>query len=281
MLRLCPSGRTNLLVPFCLLCPTELRRLQASGGGGIPKTSPPPVESPLRANPAGVLAPPGGTPPPHQGRSNTEDRRNTTRPLVLFAAQWSVRPIAPASHHKFSAQCSTKKAPTRWTRYPWDWFNPGCRPPYDHLNCASPEHAGLPEQIPPRLGLTVEALYSQPPLFFSLQRAVSTLVQTARPTQCVPGQARDSFRAAGTLNILTPTLNRVQRPRHLPIRCFWSPAPALVVPYSPMPVVTSVNQVAACQVCSHPTSLCLVDHVLHGICPIVMTLGSQRKAVPF
>ena len=31
--------------------------------------------------------------------SNTGDHRNTTRPLILFAAQWSVSPIAPASHH--------------------------------------------------------------------------------------------------------------------------------------------------------------------------------------
>ena len=161
MLRLCPSGRrkTNLLVPIYLLCLSELRSLQASGCGGIPQTSPPPVGSLLRATPAAVLAPPGGTLPPHQGRSNTEDHRNTTRPLILFAAQLSVRPIAPASHHTFSAQCSTKNAPMRWTRYPWGRFSPGCRPPYDHLNCESREHAGLREQIPPRFGLTVGALY--------------------------------------------------------------------------------------------------------------------------
>ena len=61
--------------------------------------------------------------------------------------------------------------------------------------------------------------------------------------------------------------------------CFWSPAPAQVVPCSPMPVVTSVNQVAAYQVCSHPASVCLVDHVLHGICPNVMTLVGQGGAV--
>ena len=32
---------------------------------------------------------------------------------------------------------------------------------------------------------------------------------------------------------------------------------------------------------SHPASVCLVDHVLHGNCPNVMTLGNQRRAVAF
>ena len=31
--------------------------------------------------------------------SNTEDHRNTTRPLILFTAEWSVSPITAASHH--------------------------------------------------------------------------------------------------------------------------------------------------------------------------------------
>ena len=39
--------------------------------------------------------------------------------------------------------------------------------------------------------------------------------------------------------------------------------------------VTSVSQMAAYQVCSHSASVCPVDHVLHGNCPDVMTLGSQ------
>ena len=88
MLRLCPSGRrkTNLLVPIYLLCLTELRMLQASGGGSIPQTSPPSVGSILRATLAGVLAAPGGTHPPHQGRSNTEDRRNTIRAAYLLCS---------------------------------------------------------------------------------------------------------------------------------------------------------------------------------------------------
>ena len=283
MLRLCPSRRrnNNLLVPIYLLCLTELRMLQASGGGGIPQTSPPPVGSLLRATPAGVLAPPGGTLPPHQGRSNTEDHRNTTRLLVLFAAQSSVRPIAPACHHTFSAQCSTKNAPTPWTRYPWGRFSPGCPPPYNHLNSGSPEHAGLREQIPLRFRLTVEALYSQPPLFFNLLGAVSTLVLIARPTQCVPGQVQDSCRAPITANVLTPTLNQVRHSRHLHTRCLRSTAPALAEPCNPMLMVTSVNQMAAYQVCSHPASVCLVDHVLHGNCPDVMTLESQRRAVAY
>ena len=33
--------------------------------------------------------------------SNTGDHRNTTRPLILFAAQWSVSPIAPAFKYTF------------------------------------------------------------------------------------------------------------------------------------------------------------------------------------
>ena len=35
------------------------------------------------------------------------------------------------------------------------------------------------------------------------------------------------------------------------------------------------------QICSHPASVCLVDHLLYGICPNVMTLGSQRRAVAY
>ena len=257
MLRLCPSGRrkTNLLVPIYLLCLTELRMLQASGGCGIPQTSPPPVGSLLRATPAGVLAPPGGTLPPHQGGSNTEDRRNTTRRLILFAAQWLVCPIAPACHHTLSTQCSTKNAPTRWTRCPWGPFSPGCPPPYHHLNSKSPEHAGLREQSPLRLRLTVQALYSKPPLFSHLPGAVSTLVLIPRPTQCVPGQVEDSCRAPVTVNVLTRTLKQVRRSRHLHIHCLRSTAPALAVPCSPMPMVTSLSRMAAYQVCSHPASV--------------------------
>ena len=46
-------------------------------------------------------------------------------------------------------------------------------------------------------------------------------------------------------------------------------------------MVTSVSQMAAYQVCSHPASVCLVDHVLHGNCPGVMTLEGQRRAVAY
>ena len=49
----------------------------------------------------------------------------------------------------------------------------------------------------------------------------------------------------------------------------------------PMPMVSSVDQAAAYQVCSHPASVCLVDHVLHGDRPDVMTLGSQRRTVAY
>ena len=55
----------------------------------------------------------------------------------------------------------------------------------------------------------------------------------------------------------------------------------MAVSSSPMLMVTSVNQVAAYQVCSHPASVCLVDHVLHGNCPDVMTLRSQPRAVAY
>ena len=58
-----------------------------------------------------------------------------------------------------------------------------------------------------------------------------------------------------------------------------STAPVMAVPCSPMPMVTSVNEVAGNQVCSHPASVCHVYHVLHGRCPDVMTLGSQRRTV--
>ena len=202
----------------------------------------PDIPSPRWQSPSGhscrSVGPPGGTLPPHQGRSNTEDRRNTTRPVIFFAAQWSVRPIARACHHTFSAQCSTQNAPTRWTRYPWGRFSLGCPPPYDQLNSRSPENAGLREQIPRRLRLTVEALYSQPPLFSNLPGAVSTLVPIARPTQCVPGQVTGSCRAPVTVNVLTPTLKRVWHSRHLHIRCLRRTAPALAVPSSPMPMIT-------------------------------------------
>ena len=46
-------------------------------------------------------------------------------------------------------------------------------------------------------------------------------------------------------------------------------------------MVSSVSQVAAYQDCSHPASVCLVDHVLHGYCPNVMTLVNQRRTVAF
>ena len=49
--------------------------------------------------------------------------------------------------------------------------------------------------------------------------------------------------------------------------CLLSTALTLSVPCSPMPMVSSVDQVAAYLVCSHRASVCLVDHVLHGNCP--------------
>ena len=118
-------------------------------------------------------------------------------------------------------------------------------------------------------------------LFTNLPGAVITLVLIARPTQCVPGQVRDSCRAPLTVNVLTSTLNRVRHSKHLHIRCLRSTAPALAVTCSPMLNVTSMSQMAAYQVCSTPASVCLVYHVLHKNCPDVFTLGSQRRAVAF
>ena len=111
-------------------------------------------------------------------------------------------------------------------------------------------------------------------LFSNLPGVVSTLVQMNRPTQCVLEQAQDSCRARVTVNGLTPTLDRARHSRHLHIHCLRSLAPTLAVPCSLMPAVISVNKMAAYQVCKHPATLCLVDHVLHGICPNVTTFGS-------
>ena len=63
--------------------------------------------------------------------------------------------------------------------------------------------------------------------------------------------------------------------------CLLSTALTLSVPCRPMPMVSSVDQVAAYQDCSHPASVCSVDHVLHGDYPDVMTLRSQRRTVAY
>ena len=60
-----------------------------------------------------------------------------------------------------------------------------------------------------------------------------------------------------------------------------STALTLSVPCRPMPMVSSVSQVAAYQDCSHPASVCLVDHVLHGYSPNEITLVSQRRTVAY
>ena len=103
----------------------------------------------------------------------------------------------------------------------------------------------------------------------------------ARHTQFVPEQVQDSDRAPVSVSVLTPSLNRVRSSKHLHNRCFWGPAPALVVPCTPMPVVTSVSQMAAYQVFSHPASECIVDHALHGLCPNVMTFGEPTRSSGF
>ena len=63
--------------------------------------------------------------------------------------------------------------------------------------------------------------------------------------------------------------------------CLLSTALTLSVARRPMPMVSSLDRVAAYQVCSHPASVCLVDHVFHGDCRDVMTLGSQRRTVAY
>ena len=83
------------------------------------------------------------------------------------------------------------------------------------------------------------------------------------------------------MNVLTPTLNRVRYSKHLHICWLRSTAPALAVPRTPMLMVTSVSQMAAYHVCSHPASVCLVDHVVHANCPDVMTFGNKQRAVAF
>ena len=100
----------------------------------------------------------------------------------------------------------------------------------------APRHSWL--RVP---GAVPRLLYSQPHLFSNLPGALSTLVQTARPTHFVPGQTEDSCRAAVRVNVLTSTLHRVRRSKHLHIRCLRSPAPAVAVPCSPMPVVNNLN----------------------------------------
>ena len=64
-------------------------------------------------------------------------------------------------------------------------------------------------------------------------------------------------------------------------RCLLSTPLTLSVPCSPMPMVSNVDLVAAYQVCSHQASVCLVDHLLQGDCPHVMTLGSQRRTLAY
>ena len=92
------------------------------------------------------------------------------------------------------------------------------------------------------------------PLRKGQNRVVEQMVMTARPTQCVPRQVQDSGRAAVSVNVLSPALDRVHSGKHLRICCFWCPAPVLVGRCTPMPVVVSVSQVAAYLVYSHPLS---------------------------
>ena len=156
------------------------------------------------------------------------------------------------------------------------------RPPlYSQMGVSTPSFAPTSLRTTRYSSQTVLRLFHSGRRKTNLPGAVSTLVLIARPTQCVPGQLQDSCRTRVTVNVLTPTLSWVRHSRHLHIRCLRSTAPALAVPCSPMPMVTSVTQMTAYQVCSHLVSVCVVDHVLHGNCPDVMTLGSQQRAVAY
>ena len=109
----------------------------------------------------------------------------------------------------------------------------------------------------------------------NLTGAVSTLVQTCL---CMGVRAVVTVaRIASRTGPLVPRDNHSLAKGHwfFTDYCLLSTALTLSVPCRPMPMVSSVDQVAAYQVCSHPASVCLVDHVLHGDCPDVMTLGSQ------
>ena len=87
---------------------------------------------------------------------------------------------------------------------------------------------------------------------------------TNTPNQCAPRQVQESGRGPVSVSILTPSLDRDHFPKYLQIRCFWSPAPALVVPCTPMHVLSSVNEG-------------LLAHVLHGICPNVMIFEEPTR----
>ena len=90
---------TNFLLPIYLLLLNEMRRLQASGGGGTTRTTQTPLLS------FGVFFRPFlqeyRLPPevyfPLNEESNSGDHRNTTRPLIIFAALWWLSPTNPAS----------------------------------------------------------------------------------------------------------------------------------------------------------------------------------------
>ena len=97
-------------------------------------------------------------------------------------------------------------------------------------------------------------------LFCNPPGAVITLVLIARPTLCVPRQVQDSFRAPATVNVLTPTLNRVRHSKHLHIHCLRSTAPALAMACSPMLMVTRwplIRFAATEQVCALLTMCCM------------------------
>ena len=87
---------------------------------------------------------------------------------------------------------------------------------------------------------------------------------TVQANQWVLGHVQDSGRALVSVSVLTPALYRARFSRKVDIRCFGSPAPALVVPCTPVPAGSSLSE-------------CLVDHLLHGICPNVMTLGEPTR----
>ena len=197
--------------------------------------------------------PPRGTLLPHRGKQHWGSLKyhQAVCPVCSPMVGKSYCPSLPACHHP--AQCSTKNTPTRWTRYPWDRISPRFPAPYDHPNWWSAEHAGLCRQIPSLENSQLRP-FTHSPLCFLTPGALSNLLQTGRPTQCVRRHVQDSGGAPVSVSLLTPAFNGVRPSNPLHIRCFSSPAPAFVVPCSPMPVVTSVSE-------------SLVDRILHRICP--------------
>ena len=160
-------------MPSYFLLLTELWRLQASRGGATTWTSPPPTGIIRRATPVGVFAPLGGTLGPHRAK---EHRGSSDYQMTAYLGSKQVvgesyYPSLQPCHHPL--RCSSKNAPTRWTRYPWGRFSSEFLPPNDQPTCGSPEHAGLREPVS-SLHNSQMRLFSRCPLCPNLSGVVCT-----------------------------------------------------------------------------------------------------------